>query len=323
MTMRLARTIALGATVATVAAMGIPAALPAAADPGLTGFEQPFLGPERYVPLAPTKARVDAQINAPYGQRRADRLARKLGLPKRFTLSGRQYRLLLSGRGVGGGTPKARASGAVIASAFRYLTNSTATPITRVIDGKPERFVLGSYGLIVNEAGMLESMANDTSPARLANWLLLPEATCRIPRIKRQVPRALECGYVSKFLRLNNGRDSLSALYRSAYPEILPYGKQAQDSSEPDELIPNDRDETITYVGMSMGPPLWLVNFLLIYLANPRVAANMPAYWTPIPEPVAVAIAASRNGQVPYRDFEQYFPTRDLLADITDIADLE
>ncbi|MFY9219207.1 MAG: hypothetical protein WAO40_01510, partial [Candidatus Nanopelagicales bacterium] len=161
-----------------------------------------------------------------------------------------------------------------------------------------------------------------TSPARLANWLLLPEATCRIQRIKRQVPRALECGYVSKFLRLNNGRDSLSALYRSAYPEILPYGKQAQDSSEPDELIPNDRDETITYVGMSMGPPLWLVNFLLIYLANPRVAANMPAYWTPIPEPVAVAIAASRNGQVPYRDFEQYFPTRDLLADITDITDI-
>ena len=34
---------------------------------------------------------------------------------------------------------------------------------------------------------------------------------------------------------------------------------------------------------MSMGPALWLVNFLLLYILNPALAAAMPADWAPIP----------------------------------------
>lgn len=54
---------------------------------------------------------------------------------------------------------------------------------------------------------------------------------------------------------------------------------------------------------MSMAPPLWLVNFSLIYTLNPKLAAKMPAHWTPIPADVALAIAESPTGQVPYGEY--------------------
>jgi hypothetical protein len=34
---------------------------------------------------------------------------------------------------------------------------------------------------------------------------------------------------------------------------------------------------SVTVVGMSMGPALWIVNFALIYTLNPSLAAEMPA----------------------------------------------
>ena len=54
---------------------------------------------------------------------------------------------------------------------------------------------------------------------------------------------------------------------------------------------------------MSMAPALWLTNFALIYTLNPALAADMPAYWSPIPATVADAILASPTGQVPYSEF--------------------
>jgi hypothetical protein len=54
---------------------------------------------------------------------------------------------------------------------------------------------------------------------------------------------------------------------------------------------------------MSMAPALWAVNFALIYTLNPKLAADMPARWTPIPANVALAIAESPNGQVPYSKY--------------------
>jgi hypothetical protein len=50
-----------------------------------------------------------------------------------------------------------------------------------------------------------------------------------------------------------------------------------------------------------------LKSFLLIYMLNPRLAAIMPDYWTPIPEVVINAIAAFESGQVPYSEFQSYF----------------
>ena len=59
---------------------------------------------------------------------------------------------------------------------------------------------------------------------------------------------------------------------------------------------------------MSMASALWLVNFILIYILNPALAAHMLAYWTPIPATVAHAILASPTGQVPYSAFKNAFP---------------
>ena len=56
-----------------------------------------------------------------------------------------------------------------------------------------------------------------------------------------------------------------------------------------------------------MAPSLWLTNFALLYTLKPSIAAQMPAYWTPIPAPVAGAIRATRTGFVPYGPYASYF----------------
>jgi hypothetical protein len=60
------------------------------------------------------------------------------------------------------------------------------------------------------------------------------------------------------------------------------------------------------YVGMSMIPPIWIVNFIAVYVLDPELAALMPAYWTPIPREVKQALIDSPTGQVDYKDFKQY-----------------
>lgn len=97
---------------------------------------------------------------------------------------------------------------------------------------------------------------------------------------------------------------SLRRLYRSAYPSEAFYGNQAQQQSGAAQLITNREGDIYTTVGMSMGPPLWIVNFALIYTLGPRDAAKMPAWWTPIPDEVAQAIYASPTGQVPYAKYK-------------------
>ncbi len=52
------------------------------------------------------------------------------------------------------------------------------------------------------------------------------------------------------------------------------------------EAAPNQ--ESITeYYALSLTPRSTSVNFLFLYIANPDVAANLPAYRAPIPQPVA------------------------------------
>ena len=97
------------------------------------------------------------------------------------------------------------------------------------------------------------------------------------------------------------------ALYRSAYTVEVPFGFVAQQISGDGQLVTNTKGGVKTTVGMSMAPPLWIVNFALIYIVSPRLAAAMPAYWTPIPPEVVRAIEASPTGQVPYARYQQYF----------------
>ncbi len=272
-----------------------------------TGWELPYSGVPRFEEFAPTQVIIPRQLNAPLGQARADGLAAALGFDKEKALSHRQFLLFISGQGVGGGNADGRTAAYLTDSCSRYLTNTTATFLTREVDGVPRRILLGSYGLVVNPDGMLESPANATSPCRQINWVLAPDLVCHFPEIK--IPDGLPCGYMGRWMRANGARDTLAALYASAYRGEAVFGARSQDSSGAHQLVINTkRTGRTSTVGMSMIPPIWIVNFILIYALSPRLAAKMPAYWAPIPPPVADAIMLSPSGQVPYSEYLDQFP---------------
>src|SRR6478609_2471383 len=51
---------------------------------------------------------------------------------------------------------------------------------------------------------------------------------------------------------------------------------------------------------------IYLVNFVFLYMANPDIAAYMPAYRAPIPQPVVDCLEQNPTG-CPYADYRQYF----------------
>jgi hypothetical protein len=69
--------------------------------------------------------------------------------------------------------------------------------------------------------------------------------------------------------------------------------------------IPANKGVIAPY-GMSTVPSIYLVNFLFIYVADPNVAANMPAFRTPIPQPVYDCLLQSPTG-CPYAELEPFF----------------
>ncbi len=178
----------------------------------------------------------------------------------------------------------------MIEACVGILTNTVGRPLHSDVNGESTPSVLAGYGLYVDPAGQLESPANADAPTRQVNTLIAPG------------------GYIGTWLRHNGAAHSLAALYRSAYTVQAAYGFAAQQISGSAQLVTNTKGDVSTEVGMSMAPPLWIVNFALIYILKPSLAAQMPAYWAPIPPPVADAIKASPSGQVPFGDFVSYFP---------------
>ena len=251
------------------------------------GFAQPFAGTPKYEKYAPTEAGPARQINQPLGMTRADRIARELGLNRRDVFTAKQYRLLVSGKGVGGDPDSAK----LIRQSIRILINTTGTPEYVRVNGKLTPIVLGSYGLTVNPDGWLESPANADAPTRQINAVIAPG------------------GYFPTWCRHNGAQASLRMLNRSAYSSEVIYGSKAQQQSGAAQLVPNQKGARGSIVGMSMAPPLWIVNFVLMYTVNPAMAAKMPAYWTPIPAKVALAIAESPTGQVRYSRYQSSFPS--------------
>ena len=63
---------------------------------------------------------------------------------------------------------------------------------------------------------------------------------------------------------------------------------------------------TTEFYGPPISPAIYLVNFLLLYMVNPRVAANMPAFKAPIPKAVAACLEQNPSG-CPYAAFEHLF----------------
>jgi hypothetical protein len=56
----------------------------------------------------------------------------------------------------------------------------------------------------------------------------------------------------------------------------------------------------------SVTAAIYLVNFILLYMANPDLAAYMPAYKAPIPQPVVDCLEQNPTG-CPYADYRRYF----------------
>lgn len=274
------RSVGLVLMVVALVALTLSTSATAVAAPGgsATGFAQPFAGAPAFEAVAPPEMTSPAQLNQPLGQAATERIAAAIGLSPRDALSEQQYRALLSGGGVGGDRDAAK----TIDACLVILTNTIGRPM---YGGS----VLGSYGLYVNSHGMLQSPANASAPTRQVNTLLAPGA------------------YIGTWMRNNGARHSLLALYRSAYSVQVPFGFASQQISGAAQLVTNTRGGITTTVGMSMAPPLWVVNFALIYIVKPSLAATMPAYWAPIPQTVANAIKASATGQVPYPQFASYF----------------
>jgi hypothetical protein len=251
-----------------------------------TGFVQPFAGTPKYEKYAPTQATNSREVNRRLGSKAADRIARKLGLDKRRVFTAKQYKLFVSGKGVGGDPASAK----LVDESVRIFTNTTGNPLYANVNGKVTPIVLGSYGLMVNTAGALESLANTDAPTRQVNSVIAPG------------------GYLGAWCRHNGAQRSLRMLYRSAYTSEVVYGNKSQQQSGAAQLVPNQKGPTSSTVGMSMAPSIWIVNFVLVYTLNPKLAANMPARWTPIPANVADAVAASPTGQVPFSEYQSSFP---------------
>ena len=51
---------------------------------------------------------------------------------------------------------------------------------------------------------------------------------------------------------------------------------------------------------------IYLVNFVFLYMANPDLAAYLPAYKAPIPQPVVDCLEQNPTG-CPYADYRRYF----------------
>lgn len=249
-----------------------------------SGFKEPYAGTPKYERFAPVEATKRREVNRPLGAEAADRIARQIGLKKADVFTSEQYALFVSGKGVGG----ERVPAELVDKSVRILTNTVGNPLYTKVDGKPTPVVLGSYGLMVSTDGMLESPANEEAPTRQVNAVIEPG------------------GYLSIWCKSNGAEASLRGLYRSAYTSEAFWGNRAQKQSGAGQLAPN-RFQT---VGMSMAPALWIVNFALIYTLNPKLAAKMPARWTPAPANVALAIAESPSGQVPYSDYRSSLPVR-------------
>lgn len=283
--------LAAGLAVAVVASSGIPTAthaLAAQTPPQpvtQTGFVKPFAGAQRYERFAPTQAHGSAQLNQPLGQRRADQIAKMIGLRKSEVFTKRQYRLFITGRGVGGTVAAAK----LIDASVRILTLPRGGSRNSRGDFQRPRSILASYGLMVDHNGKLESPANSTAPTRKINALLVPG------------------GYLGTWCRANGAKRSLRQLYRSAYTIEAYFGNLAQQQSGAAQLVTNRKRSATTTVGMSMAPSIWIVNFALIYTLSPADAAMMPGWWAPIPKRVARAIKNSPTGQVPYRRYASAF----------------
>jgi hypothetical protein len=265
------------------------------------GFVGAAAGAQRFAQYAPTQVASPDQLNQPIGQAKADEIAKALGLDKSKCFTEEQYLAFISGNGANGsGDPQ---QAALVDESVNLLTNSTVNPLNRTINGTPTQIYLGSYGLAVSKDGVwLDSLANEAEPTRRVNEVIAPR------------------GYMDTWAKANGATASLDMLRKSAYTIQLPYGIVAQQVNGSAQLAVYRDGFSSAVVGLSMTPPLWEVNFCLIYMLNPRLAANMPAQWNQIPAEVVTAFLMRSElglelGRVRFSDYASYFPAECVVAE--------
>ena len=259
----------------------------------VTGFVLPFSGTLRFEYLAPTEVIDLSQRNEPIGRARADEIATAMGFSPSDVMTNEQYIKFVTGRGVGGDKSLA----ILLGQSVGLFINNNGMPLYSTVDGEIQASVLSSFGLLVDPAGMLQSLANESNPTKQVNIDLAPG------------------GYMGDWCRDNGCSSTIRALYESAYTEEVVLGYLSQEASMPAQLVTNDKNGVTTQIGMSMVPSIWLVNFILLYALNPNYAALMPSNWAGIPSQVSDAIWAN-GGQVPYADFASMLPTYEQLLNV-------
>lgn len=250
-----------------------------------TGFQQPYLGTPRYAELTPKQATEATQINQPLGRGAADSIATAIGMDPAKAFTPEQYQLFMSGGGVGGQQQPVE----LVKQAVAILSNTAGSPLQVTIGDQPSSIVLGSYGLYVDPQGNLMSAANAAAPTRQVNEVLKPD------------------GYLTQWCSDNGLDTALVALYASPFTREAAYSVLAQKEGGTAQLVTHASESGDTRVGMPMAPSIWITNFALMYMLSPDLAAKLPAYWAPIPEDVAQAIADSPNGQVSYVEWQSAF----------------
>jgi len=250
------------------------------------GFIGGAAGVKRLQRYAPDRVTSGSQLNQPLGQASADSIAKALGLVKSLCFTEAQYLTFISGQGANGSGNLQSAQ--LVDESVAILTNTNANPSIRNINDQPTQIVLGSYGLTVNTAGLLESPANAQAPTRQVNAVIAPG------------------GYLSTWAAANGAEASLQMLNRSAYTLQLPHGSAAQHEGGDAELALYLDGRKSAVTGLSVVPSIWEINFALIYVLNPGLAAEMPAHWAPIPRQVVEALKQSDTGQIPFSEYSSY-----------------
>jgi hypothetical protein len=151
--------------------------------------------------MAPPALRRAEHLNMPLGRKKADRLARSLGVTDGMVLTEREYRCMI-------GTPPRTRDQQIM---FECILNMTGSIGHAAIP-------LSSYGLNVNEDGNVRSICAPGAPCQKVNTLLG----------KYLDTVARECGFLEKLLRMET---------ETPFKELAVDGFTCQKSGGPACLI--------------------------------------------------------------------------------------
>ncbi|SFM85466.1 hypothetical protein SAMN05421863_106118 [Nitrosomonas communis] len=157
----------------------------------------------RWQILAPPKYRQPDQINQPLGRKKADQLARLLGINEDMVLTEEQYQCQI-------GTPPRDLAREIIFLCTSDLTNSKGNALVP----------LSSYGLSLSAQGDVRSNCAPQAPCLEFNKLILGP----LEKI------AIECGFWDKFVRWNDPA-------QTPLVELAKDGVQCQDDWKPSCIV--------------------------------------------------------------------------------------